>query len=117
MAMVPEERRTEALFPGLWVRENLTAASLNAHGTSGVLRRSAEQRTALGLIDRLGIMARDPEQDVATLSGGNQQKVVVGRWLTRGLGCISSAGRQPASMVNARPAGTAVDNWVNGGHV
>lgn len=84
MAMVPEERRTEALFPGLGVRENLTAASLNAHGTGGVLRRSAEQRTALGLIDRLGIMARDSEQDVATLSGGNQQKVVVGRWLTRG---------------------------------
>lgn len=84
MAMVPEERRTEALFAGLGVRENLTAASLHAHGAGWMLRRSAEERTAVGLIDRLGIMARDPEQDVGTLSGGNQQKVVVGRWLTRG---------------------------------
>ncbi|GAA5121176.1 ATP-binding cassette domain-containing protein [Pseudonocardia adelaidensis] len=84
IALVPEERRTEALFPGLSVRSNLTASSLGAHARGGLLSRRRERRTAEELVERLGIVPRSPAQDVATLSGGNQQKVVVGRWLARG---------------------------------
>jgi ABC-type sugar transport system ATPase subunit/ribose/xylose/arabinose/galactoside ABC-type transport system permease subunit len=84
IALVPEERRTEALFPGLPVGTNLTASSLGAHARGGVLSRRRERSTAEDLIERLGIVPRSPAQDVATLSGGNQQKVVVGRWLARG---------------------------------
>jgi ABC-type sugar transport system ATPase subunit/ribose/xylose/arabinose/galactoside ABC-type transport system permease subunit len=84
IALVPEERRTEALFPGLPVRTNLTASSLGAHSRGGVLSRRRERRTAEDLVERLGIVPRSPAADVATLSGGNQQKVVVGRWLARG---------------------------------
>jgi ribose transport system ATP-binding protein len=84
MAYVPEERRTEAIFPGLSLRDNITAASLRKHSTAGVLDRSAERTTADQLISRLGIVASSPEQDIATLSGGNQQKGIVGRWLARG---------------------------------
>ncbi|GAA0927526.1 ATP-binding cassette domain-containing protein [Pseudonocardia zijingensis] len=84
VALVPEERRTEALFPGLSVGVNLTASSLGAHARGGVLSRRRERRTAEDLVERLGIVPRSPAQDVATLSGGNQQKVVVGRWLARG---------------------------------
>jgi ribose transport system ATP-binding protein len=84
IALVPEERRTEALFPGLSVATNLTASSLEAHARGGVLSRQHERRTAEDLVERLGIVPRSPAQDVATLSGGNQQKVVVGRWLARG---------------------------------
>jgi ABC-type sugar transport system ATPase subunit/ribose/xylose/arabinose/galactoside ABC-type transport system permease subunit len=84
MAYVPEERRTEAIFPGLSLRDNITAASLRKHSTAGVLDRAAERTTADQLISRLGIVASSPEQDIATLSGGNQQKGIVGRWLARG---------------------------------
>lgn len=83
-AYIPEERRTEALFPGLSLRDNLTAASLRLHSKASVLSTRAERQTADRLIAKLGIVASSPEQDVATLSGGNQQKAVVGRWLARG---------------------------------
>lgn len=84
LAYIPEERRTEAIFPGLSLRNNLTAASLGKHSTATVLSHRAEQETADRLISQLGIVASSPEQDIATLSGGNQQKAVVGRWLARG---------------------------------
>jgi len=84
VALVPEERRTEALFPGLPVRTNLTASSLARHARRGVLSRRRESGTADDLARRLGIVPASPGVDVATLSGGNQQKVVVGRWLARG---------------------------------
>jgi ribose transport system ATP-binding protein len=84
IAYVPEERRTEAIFPGLSVRENIAAASLGLRSTVGVLRKKKERELAHELVRDLGIVATSPEQDIATLSGGNQQKAVVGRWLARG---------------------------------
>lgn len=83
-ALVPEERRTEALFPGLSLQANLTAASLRLHSSRWVLSRRRERATANSLIERLGIVTRSAEQDISTLSGGNQQKAVVGRWLAKG---------------------------------
>lgn len=83
-ALVPEERRTEALFPGLSLQANLTAASLRSHSSRWILSHQRERDTACSLIKRLGIVTRSADQDISTLSGGNQQKAMVGRWLARG---------------------------------
>lgn len=84
MALVPEERRTEAIFPGLSLLTNITASSLGKHSRFAVLDKRKEKETAKGLVQELGIVASSLEQDIATLSGGNQQKAIVGRWLARG---------------------------------
>lgn len=83
-ALVPPERRTEAVFAGVSLRDNITAASLEKHSRVGVVNRSAERSTAQRVVDQLGVVAEGLSQDFATLSGGNQQKAIVGRWLERG---------------------------------
>jgi ABC-type sugar transport system ATPase subunit len=83
IALLPEDRRHEGLIVTQSVRTNITLASLPRHrvGRLPVPSRSAERRTARDLISRLDIRTRGPEQPVALLSGGNQQKVVLARWL------------------------------------
>lgn len=83
-AMVPAERRTEAVFAGLSLTENIAAASLERHSRFGVMRPAAETTTAAQVVDRFHVVAHGLGQDFATLSGGNQQKAIVGRWLARG---------------------------------
>ncbi|ANY06169.1 sugar ABC transporter ATP-binding protein [Pseudonocardia sp. HH130630-07] len=83
IGLVPEERKSQGLVPGMSVARNLTLASLGGFSTAGFLRRGAETGTAAGLAERLGLRPADPHRTVGTLSGGNQQKVVVGRWLVR----------------------------------
>jgi ABC-type sugar transport system ATPase subunit len=85
VALLPEDRRHEGLVLDFSVRENLTLASL-AHHRRGKLpfpRRSSETRAATETIERLGIRTPGPERAVRRLSGGNQQKVVLGKWLQR----------------------------------
>lgn len=84
LALVTEDRKTQGLLLPLAVRVNLTLASLRAvAGTAGVIRRAAESSRARQWVQRLGIRCRSEEQPVAELSGGNQQKVVLARWLCR----------------------------------
>ncbi|SDT26943.1 ATP-binding cassette domain-containing protein [Microlunatus soli] len=83
-AMVPPERRTEAVFAGLSLRDNIAAASLEAHSRLGIMRPKAEVDTARSVVDRFQVVAHGLNQDFATLSGGNQQKAIVGRWMARG---------------------------------
>lgn len=83
-AMVPPERRAEAVFPGVSLRDNVVAASLEKHSRAGVMDRKAEVRTAVRVVEGLGVVTQGIGQDFATLSGGNQQKAIVGRWLERG---------------------------------
>lgn len=84
LALVTEDRKTQGLLLPLAVRVNLTLASLRAvAGTAGVIRRAAESDRARQWVQRLGIRCRSEEQPVAELSGGNQQKVVLARWLCR----------------------------------
>lgn len=81
IAMVPEERKSQALVLGMSVAENLTVAHLDAVSSGGWLRRRRETIEANRQVERLDV--RPPRSNVAvgSLSGGNQQKVVIGRWL------------------------------------
>ena len=81
VAYVPRDRRSEGVFPGLTVRENITARVLDRCARAGVVRPAAERRLAEDSRSRLGIKTASLESQVETLSGGNQQKTVLARAL------------------------------------
>jgi simple sugar transport system ATP-binding protein len=82
VGLVPEERRREGVLVGESVGTNLTAASLaDFSGKLGFLRFGAERRVVRGMIEQLDIKTPSESQKVGFLSGGNQQKVSVGKWL------------------------------------
>ena len=83
LALVPEDRRAQGVALDLTLRENLTLASLGQFSRWGRLDEAAERRRSHEVIGELGIKAQGPEARVRTLSGGNQQKVVIGKWLSR----------------------------------
>ncbi len=84
LALITEDRKTQGLLLPLALRVNLTLAALRSvAGTAGVIRRAAESELARQWVRRLTIRCRSEEQPVAELSGGNQQKVVLARWLCR----------------------------------
>ncbi len=82
-AFVPENRLREGAFVTLSVRENLSASYLTRfrHRMSWIDRR-AEVEASTEAISAYGVRCRSPQMPVALLSGGNQQKVVLARWLT-----------------------------------
>src|SRR5207253_1189881 len=81
MALVPEDRRRSGLIPMLTLRHNLGMAAKARIMKGFVVRRSEERALAKTYVDRLRIKAPSLETQVSTLSGGNQQKVVVGKWM------------------------------------
>ena len=81
IGLVPEDRKREGLILGLSVADNLTLGNWDGLARAGVVSPRAEAMRAQHWTERLGIRARDSGQIVGTLSGGNQQKVVLGRWL------------------------------------
>lgn len=82
LALVPEERRKEGVLVEESVVTNLTAASLeNFTGALQFIRKQAERAAARKVIADLKVKTPSEEQKVAYLSGGNQQKVAVGKWL------------------------------------
>lgn len=83
IALVPEERASDATLTGLTIRENLSAARLRSFSTRRGLDLGREREEAKAAITTYGIKTRDPENTIATLSGGNQQKVILARWLSR----------------------------------
>jgi ABC-type sugar transport system ATPase subunit len=78
---VPRDRRTESLFAPLSVRENFAAATQGRDRRHGLLSPSAGRARFLPYRDSLGVRMRLPSDAITTLSGGNQQKVVIARWL------------------------------------
>ncbi|WP_434109874.1 sugar ABC transporter ATP-binding protein [Paraburkholderia caffeinilytica] len=84
IAFVPEDRRAHGVAPALSVRENMTLASLTRFSRFGLLARHRERDAVQRLIDTLGIRTPGAEAPVRHLSGGNQQKVVLAKWLSRG---------------------------------
>jgi ribose transport system ATP-binding protein len=81
IALVPEDRKIEGLLLPLSVRDNLSLASLDRLRRGPVLDRTAERRLVVREVERLRIKAGSLSAPVGTLSGGNQQKVVLGKWL------------------------------------
>ncbi|MCH8047945.1 MAG: sugar ABC transporter ATP-binding protein [Planctomycetes bacterium] len=81
VSLVPEDRKQAGLIMEMSVRENLSLASLRRDQRGGLLNRTAEQNIARDMIQRLAIRTPGAEQTVQYLSGGNQQKVVLGKWL------------------------------------
>jgi len=82
LALVPEERRKEGILLEESVATNLTASSLSSFcGGLGFIHFRAEKKAGRNMIGALDIKTPGPEQRVALLSGGNQQKVAVGKWL------------------------------------
>jgi ribose transport system ATP-binding protein len=83
VAFLTEDRKAEGIIPDLSVRENLTLAALPALTTLGIVSRSKQQAIVERFMSRLGIKAASADQKIRQLSGGNQQKVLIARWLCR----------------------------------
>ena len=82
VALVPEDRKQQGLVLGMAVRENISLPSLKRDSRAGgFLDRGRERESCGRMIDRLRVKTPGPEQLVQHLSGGNQQKVVLGKWL------------------------------------
>jgi ribose transport system ATP-binding protein len=79
--MLSEDRKGEGLATALSIMDNLTLSRLPVVGPLRLLSPSRQHKDARHWMDRLGIKASDPHQPVSDLSGGNQQKVAIGRLL------------------------------------
>lgn len=77
----PEDRKVEGIVPNLSVRENIVLALQSSRGWFGFLNKSKQLELAAKFIKALNIVTPGPEQSVRLLSGGNQQKVILARWL------------------------------------
>ena len=81
LALVPEDRRRQGLLLTKPLRENITLAVLEKLSRFGIIDRKREAAAVDDAIKRFQIVARDPEQEVQWLSGGNQQKVLIAKLL------------------------------------
>ena len=84
LLLVPESRKEQGLVLARSVRQNIALGTLDRlRGRLGLIDRGAEAELSRGMVERLSIRCADDQAEVATLSGGNQQKVVFARWLAR----------------------------------
>lgn len=83
IAFLSEDRKAEGIIPEWSVRENLTLAALPALTTLGIVNRAKQTEIVDNFMKRLGIKASSAEQKIRELSGGNQQKVLLARWLCK----------------------------------
>ena len=97
---VPSERPRKGIFPGLTVRENISVRTLQSLTRRGGLSRRSERSVVKGIISKLLIKTESAEVPISALSGGNQQKAVLGRWLTV----------QPRAIVAEEPT-QGIDVW------
>jgi ribose transport system ATP-binding protein len=81
MALIPEDRKTEGLMLPMSVRDNLSFAALDTLSRWGVVDRAAERDAVERIVRLLGIRTDGTDLPAGSLSGGNQQKLVIGKWL------------------------------------
>lgn len=81
LAFTPEHRKEQALAITLSTRANACMASLDRHSSAGFITCRRERNIVGAMVKKLAIKLSDVEQPIASLSGGNQQKIVVGKWL------------------------------------
>jgi ribose transport system ATP-binding protein len=83
VGLAPEERKSQALLLGESVYRNISISSLARFARGGFLSGPAEKQAARDQVESLDVRPPDVDREVRTLSGGNQQKVVLARWLLR----------------------------------
>jgi ribose transport system ATP-binding protein len=81
MALIPEDRKNEGLMLPMSVRANLSFAAMEMFSRFGIVDTAAEDKEIDKIVKLLSIKADGVDGPVASLSGGNQQKVVIGKWL------------------------------------
>ncbi|MEX2114872.1 MAG: ATP-binding cassette domain-containing protein [Pirellulales bacterium] len=81
LAYLPEDRLHQGIFRGLSVRANMVVSALGRMQRGWLTSSARERQATAAELSKLGIKCRDAEQPIGELSGGNQQKVVLGRWL------------------------------------
>ena len=81
VAMIPESRKEQGLFPRRSVKENVSLASLGQLNRAGIVRRRPERRTVEQMLRRVDVRARSQAMPADALSGGNQQKLLFARML------------------------------------
>jgi ribose transport system ATP-binding protein len=84
MGLSPEERKSQALLLDQSVSDNITVSTMERFSRGGWLDRSGQRAAAEEQVRALDVRPAGADREVRTLSGGNQQKVVLGRWLLRG---------------------------------
>jgi ribose transport system ATP-binding protein len=86
--LAPEDRRQEGLITEMRIRENITLPALNDYSSAGLISKTKERTVANKMSDQLRIKAPTIESNVRDLSGGNQQKVVLAKWLSLKPKCL-----------------------------
>jgi len=81
IALLPEDRKAEGIIPNLSVRENIVLAAMSRLSRGGLVSRGRQDAIVRSFMERLRIKASSPDQVASELSGGNQQKVMLARWL------------------------------------
>ena len=81
MALIPEDRKTEGLMLPMSVRDNLSFAALGRLSRWGIIDAAAERAAVDRIVQLLGVRTDGTDLPAASLSGGNQQKLVIGKWL------------------------------------
>ncbi|MEE1756842.1 sugar ABC transporter ATP-binding protein [Streptomyces sp. SP18CS02] len=81
IGLVPEDRKGQGLLLDASVQENLGLVTLRSATRAGLVDLAAQRAAAARIADQLGVRMAGPDQHVRTLSGGNQQKIVIGKWL------------------------------------
>ncbi|WP_068117327.1 sugar ABC transporter ATP-binding protein [Tropicimonas marinistellae] len=110
IALVPENRKSDGLFFNFQGQQNMSVAALSRLGSPLAMRLREETRLTHDLYDRLEVSASAKDRLVGLLSGGNQQKIVIGRWLFAGARVFLLDEPTQGIDVGAR---TAVYNLIN----
>ena len=83
IGLLTEDRKKDGVIGNMTIRENLTLPNLDAISSHGILNLKKERKFAAKYYDDMGVKATDMEAWLVKLSGGNQQKVVLGKWVAR----------------------------------
>ena len=83
MALIPEDRKTEGLMLQMSVRDNLSFVALSELAKFGIIDRDAERKAVDEMIRLLAVRTDGVTIPASSLSGGNQQKLVIAKWLMR----------------------------------
>lgn len=116
VAFLPEERKTQGIFGDLAVRSNIVMSALGRVGSMGFASRKNERKLYTDIAGPVDLQDRYLEFQIKDLSGGNQQKALLGRVLLTGQGSCSCS-TQPVVLTLAlnRPCTRQLEDFVRGG--